>query len=918
MSAAALSEARKFYEAGYHSRAEQLCRQILQGEQDSGEVRHLLAQALAEQGKFDEAVHHARHALRLEPAQGALYLHLADTLLRQGRMEDTVTCLRECLTELPSFPEAHCRLGDVLVRLCRLQEAVSHYQEAIRLRAEFAEAHNNLAKAYLILDQIDEAIEHAQEALNWESNFVDAHVTLGTANRKSGRVVEGQRCCQRALELQPDYVPAHTGLGEAFVELGDMQQAKLHLRRGLGSNSHVVSTLFTLALHGLYTAAEPDVDTLKSWLADPHLPIDSAIWLHFALGNLLERAEAWDDAFAHYKQGNQLLLSLHENAGRKFNPAIHAQAVDRLIATYSSEYFRRVHGWGLETQVPVFIVGMPRSGTTLVEQILSNHPKVFGAGELSDLGRLAENLPKWLGVEDNYPECLEHLDAAVVRELAQIYLSRLTRDSGTAERVSDKWPQNFLRLGFIATLFPQARLIWCRRDPIDTCLSCFFHLFRLNFTSDLDFLGRYYRDLERLLAHWKSVLPLPILEVDYEELVAQQEAVSRRIIDFCGLEWDERCLKFHENRRPVRTASTLQVRRPIYTSSVGRWRRYAAHLEPLIAALGSGDPSNSVASGPIAEECPASSQSAKAAAEECFRAGYLSRAEELCRQILQTEPANGDIWFLLGNVLFREGKLAEAVTPYRHAIEHLSDAGGGYLNLANVFQRQGDLKSAAVVLQECIERVPEFPAAHLNLANAYLKLGRLEEAVTQYQEALRQQPDFAEAHKNLGTAFLKLRRTVEATGHLEQAINLRSDYAEAHYSLGCAYRQDNRLSEAIQSLRRALELRPEFSQGHNSLGEAYLEQGDFSQGEYHLRRAFQCNPRAIRPLLTLATHGLYRATEPSIDALRSWVIDPRTPAEPASLLHLTLAKLLERAGLIEEAETHVRLGNALQRGLHDK
>ncbi|HZU38634.1 MAG TPA: sulfotransferase, partial [Gemmataceae bacterium] len=393
------------------------------------------------------------------------------------------------------------------------------------------------------------------------------------------------RAYQRALELQPDYGPAHNGLGEALLEQGDKQGAERHFRRALHNNPFLCRTLLNLATHGMYTTAEPDIDTLKRWLTDPRLPVDFAIQLHFTLGKLLDRLELWDEAFAHFSQGNALRRALFQKSGRAFDAAAHAQLIDEMIALFTPAYFQRVQGFGISSALPVFIVGMPRSGTTLVEQILSCHPKVFGAGELPNLGRLATRLPAQLG--GSYPECLSRLDPARAREMAETYLERITSLGGSAERVTDKMMELSLHLGFVATLFPNARVIYCGRDPRDVCLSCFFQYFRgLNFTWDLEDLGRYYRDRERLLAHWRVVLPLPILEVGYEDLVAHQEAVSRRLVAFCGLEWDERCLSFHQNPRPVKTSSVLQVRQPIYTSSVGRWRQYAAHLKPLLDALG--------------------------------------------------------------------------------------------------------------------------------------------------------------------------------------------------------------------------------------------------------------------------------------------------------------------------------------------
>ena len=232
---------------------------------------------------------------------------------------------------------------------------------------------------------------------------------------------------------------------------------------------------------------------------------------------------------------------------------------------------------------------MPRSGTTLVEQILCGHPLVFGAGELKEVPRLVSGLSARLQVQERYPQCIDRLDQPTAWALAEEYRARLARRGGAAARVIDKQGMNYLHLGLLAALLPRARVIHCRRDPRDLCLSCYFQQFReVNFAWDLGDLGRYYRSYERLMDHWHAVLPVQPLDVVYEDLVANPEAVSRQMVAFCGLEWDDRCLSFYANRRPVQTMSKLQVRQPIYTTSVGRWRRYEKHLGPLLEALEQG------------------------------------------------------------------------------------------------------------------------------------------------------------------------------------------------------------------------------------------------------------------------------------------------------------------------------------------
>ncbi len=347
------------------------------------------------------------------------------------------------------------------------------------------------------------------------------------------------------------------------------------------------SGLGRLAAAGHYSFSAEELGRIDAMAGDSGRPGDERSRLHFVLARVRERAGAYDHAFAHYRRANELLQE-SQGADGAADPAEQRRLVDRLIAVCTPAFFERVRSFGSDSEVPVFVVGMPRSGTTLAEQILASHPHARGAGELNDIDGLATRLPERLGGTQPYPECLERLDPATARAAADVYLGRLRQYGGTAARVIDKLPFNFVHLGLIAALFPRARIVHCRRDPIDTCLSVYFQDFAQSLPCgrDLGQLGRYYRDYERLMAHYAQVLPLPLFELRYEELTADQEAVSRRFVSFCGLEWDERCLRFHETERTVRTCSALQVRQPLYRSSVGRWKHYEAHLGPLLEALG--------------------------------------------------------------------------------------------------------------------------------------------------------------------------------------------------------------------------------------------------------------------------------------------------------------------------------------------
>jgi Sulfotransferase family len=303
---------------------------------------------------------------------------------------------------------------------------------------------------------------------------------------------------------------------------------------------------------------------------------------HYALGNIFHDTKSFISAFEHYLKANTL-----KRKTITYDSQNHSGLVDRLIETYSENYFQEKTVYGSDSDLPVFIVGMPRSGTTLVEQIVSSHPQVYGAGELSFLENIERKIADQFEASNPYPECMTLCNNSTVNNFSVAYLKKSGSYSHDAKRITDKMPDNFLRVGLIKSLFPNSHIIHCQRNAMDTCTSIFLNHFvrGIDYAFDLTELGQYYLDYERLMAHWRSLFPSEIFEVKYEALVMNQESVSRQLIDYLGLEWDDRCLEFYKNKRAVRTASNLQVRKPMYNNSINRWQRYEEQLKPLIAIL---------------------------------------------------------------------------------------------------------------------------------------------------------------------------------------------------------------------------------------------------------------------------------------------------------------------------------------------
>ncbi len=470
-----------------------------------------------------------------------------------------------------------------LLRQNRLPEARTLYQQICQENNQDAEVWFNLSAINGQLDRHDEAINCCRQAIRIRPEFTEAYHNLGNALQCLGKNQEAAESYRRALQINPDLFQARLGEVNALEKMDDLDNAWQRLQPLLDADNvnADVALAFADLCHHAHRGAEAAALMERLLAGDPPLNPYYQMRLHFSLGALYDVEQQYDTAFGHYQQANAL-------DGRQFDPKKYAARIDRLRAVYSTEFLARAPRATVHSQRPVFIVGMSRSGTSLTEQILASHSQVHGAGELKNLQEMVRKLPNLLVTDTPYPECLLQLTQHTCNELAADYLEQLEQHSGEALRITDKMPQNFHNLGLIALLFPKAHVIHCVREPLDTCLSCYF----LNFLHgnayayDLKNLGVYYRHYQRLMEHWKTVLDLPIFEVRYEELVADPESVSRAMVEFCGLDWEQDCLRFHDNPRFVHTASYRQVRRPVYTSSIDRWKNYAAYIQPLCDGLG--------------------------------------------------------------------------------------------------------------------------------------------------------------------------------------------------------------------------------------------------------------------------------------------------------------------------------------------
>lgn len=496
----------------------------------------------------------------------------ADTCAARSAHDEAARCYQDVLAIKPQHLVAHNNLGVALCHLGRYREAEAQFRRAIGLQSRYAEAYFNLGTVLRNLGRIVESELPLRRALKLKPRHVDAQVSLGLTLVLVGRLRDARDCFDKVLRVAPRHAGASFGLGQVASLEGHFDEAEALFKGALESAAQMPAAWAALAGLRRMTAADaPWRKSAERIAASGIAPLEEAD-LRFAIGKYCDDTGDFEAAFQSFKHANELQRSAAESYDRKGRTSF----VDEMIRIYPRESFSAAEDGCSDSMKPVFVLGMMRSGTSLVEQIISSHPAARGAGEL----------PFWNDAVRKYEAVIRNrwLAPKIRKKLAESYLNILAGYSPDALRVVDKATFNADHLGLIHAVFPKARLIYVRRDPLDACLSCYFHQLSTahNFALDLADLAHYYREHRRLMEHWQRVLPAgSLLEVPYEELVCDQETWIRRIVAFLGLEWDEHCLNFYRTERPVLTASFWQVRQKMYRSSVGRWRNYEKFLGPL-------------------------------------------------------------------------------------------------------------------------------------------------------------------------------------------------------------------------------------------------------------------------------------------------------------------------------------------------
>jgi tetratricopeptide (TPR) repeat protein len=492
-------------------------------------------------------------------------------LFEKGAYAEAAALFEEALELDSSQVEAINALGASLSFLGRYDEAEQCFRDAIALKPNFAEPHGNLGILQRLKAELLTAEASLRYALKLKPNYIEAKLNLGLTLTLLGRLRDAKACFAKVLKAAPRNVQALQGMGQIAAFEGQFEEAESMFRRAIAIDARMPAAWAALAVNRKMTSAD------QEWLKNAEMIADSGIHpleevnLRFAIGKYYDDVDDFAPAFQNFRRGNELLKAATKDYDRKER----SRRIDEMIRVYSRDALSKIEGAGSSSAKPVFVVGMPRSGTSLAEQIIASHPAAYGAGEVQFWDRL---------VFEDAGITKEILSEPARVKVAERYLDILQARSANALRVVDKSPENSNYLGLIYSIFPNARVICMQRDPIDTCLSCYFQRFatNLNFTLDLSDLAHYYGEYRRIMAHWRAVLPPgQILDVPYEELVANQETWSRKMLEFIGLEWDPRVLEFHATKRPVVTASNWQVRQKMFTNSVARWHHYEKFIGPL-------------------------------------------------------------------------------------------------------------------------------------------------------------------------------------------------------------------------------------------------------------------------------------------------------------------------------------------------
>ncbi len=597
------------------SGAERAYRKAIKINRDFVEAYNNLGNVLLDLGRVKEAANSFRKALSFNPDNSMLLNNMGISQQELGNLEPSIKWYRKAIESDPGFAGACNNLGNVYYQSGQLDDAINAYNQAIDIAPDYADALTNLGRVLFGRGEVESSLDYYQRAVAADRYHYEAHIGLAAALKKLGRLDESVSIYDRAREIRPKHEealfglagvlrdqgkfdaaidmyraatainPLHEGaymnLGNLQSDLGDIEGAIISYRRVLEIAPDAVEAFRSLAKNKLFTGVDDDVLAMENRYESKSITDSQKMHLAFGLGKAYEDIGDYEKSIELITQANHL-----KRGTINFSISEQKKLFERIETTFSAEFLSRHKNAGDPDRSPVFILGMPRSGTSLVEQILASHPDVFGAGELNKISDIIATVLK-ANPGASIVEAFDSIGSDTIASMANEYLCTIHALAPGKRRVTDKMPHNFLYIGFIKTILPNARIVHCIRDPMDNCLSIFKNFFNSThyYSYDMVELGQYFNLYRQLMVYWKTLFPQEIYDCSYEQLVDSPEGQIRDLLEHCGLAWHDECLTFHKTRRNVVTASNAQVRRPLYKASIELWKQYESGLNPLYTAI---------------------------------------------------------------------------------------------------------------------------------------------------------------------------------------------------------------------------------------------------------------------------------------------------------------------------------------------
>ena len=646
---ASFSRAKDFLNAGDAKMAEKICRSGLKNI-SSGDpnLQVLLCVTLIRQGRSGSAVKRLKHTLRMFPDFEQAHEELGNALLAQNKPEKAIECFKKAIEINPENVNSHIKLGKILHALGRVEEANEYYQQALKLdpiqeklatttqlisqnkleeaekicrealqekpddvnglrllasiaskleqnedaivllkravelKPKFVAAWSALAEAYSDKNQFGEALDAVQRSIKLKPDLPFGFMIRGGILAKMNDHEGAITAYQEALKIDPDHVGSNMGLGNTLKTVGRFEESVTAYKKCIEVHPTFSEAYWSLANLKTYQFEPPEINLMENHLNNKDIPEQSIAFFHIALANVKETKKQYEQAWDHYLSGNTLRRK------NEVYDSVQTQIThDEVINTFTAEFLNQKTGLGHNSNEPIFIVGLPRSGSTLIEQILASHSLVEGTKELPDLSKLGVKLSKSRTRGMKYPNAVTDMSDAEFSDYGKSYIQTTKRYRTDKPYFIDKMPNNFAHIGFLKLILLNAKVINATRHPLDSCMSSFKQLFYKgqSWSYDLFEIGEYYLEYDRVMKHWQEILPNEILDLEYEKLVENQEHETKRLLEFCGLDWEEHCLKFYETKRSINTASSEQVRQPIYKGAINSWRHYEKYIGPLIEIL---------------------------------------------------------------------------------------------------------------------------------------------------------------------------------------------------------------------------------------------------------------------------------------------------------------------------------------------